>query len=87
MLLHICTIATAAPATKDNVGGIFGSDDDDDNDLFSTPSKTTPPKPADKEMSQAEKDALSAAVFGSSSGFDFGQGEDNLFTSPSAPTV
>ena len=54
--------------------------------MFFTPTKPkADPKPAApsssaKEMTQAEKDALSAAAFGnSSSGFDFGTDDGDLF--------
>ena len=72
------------------MGGLFGSDDEDD-DMFFTPSKPkADPKPAApsssaKKMSQAEKDALSAAAFGDGSsagttgGFNFGGDDEDLF--------
>ena len=62
--------------------------------MFFTPSK---PKPAAasgntassaKKMTQAEKDALSAAAFGnSSSGFNFGNDDGDLFGGAAPPTV
>ena len=78
--MYTCT------ATPSKTGGsLFGSDDEDD--MFFTPSKPkAEPKSAattsssTKKMTQAEKDALSAAAFGdSSSGFDFGTDEGDLF--------
>ena len=54
--------------------------------MFFTPSKPkAEPKPAAapsssaKKMTQAEKDALSAAAFGDGGGFSFGADEDDLF--------
>ena len=50
--------------------------------MFFTPSKTKPPSSSPststKKMTQAEKDALSAAAFGNGSSA-FGDDEDNLF--------
>ena len=66
------------------MGGLFGSDDEDD--MFFTPSKpkAVDPKPSApsssaKKMTQAQKDALSASAFGDGDGFTFGADDDDLF--------
>ena len=62
--------------------------------MFFTPSKPkADPKPAapsnsTKKMTQAEKDALSTAAFGdSSSGFNFGADEGDLFGGGGSPAT
>ena len=84
---------TAAPS---KTGGLFGSDDEDD-DMFFTPRKPKSPpastspsttKGFAKKMIQAEKDALSTSAFGnSSSGFDFGADDVDMFGGASAAKV
>ena len=90
---HTRTRTHTHTVTPSKTGGLFGSDDEDD-DMFFTPSK---PKEASKptattssakKMTQAEKEALSAAAFGdSSSGYDFGADDGDLFGGSSAARV
>lgn len=81
---HPLTHTHTHTATPSKTGGLFGSDDEDD-DMFFTPSKPkavdpkqSAPSSSAKKMTQAEKDALSAAAFGDGGGFSFGA-DDDLF--------